>query len=573
MFNYSNKLDRMLTKCIRSIEEKGWTVEDCLGQYRSYRKELEPMLRTALRLRRAREFSPSTTFRRDAQNRIRRRLQSSRRSPWLTQSTAIQRRAVTTPPRIRLAVSLIPLLLISIIIISAGGSIAYAADNAKPGDVLFQVDRAIEQIRIQFENDTQQTVRLHLQFAGERIEELIELIDIGKTEDIVYALTEYKVQIVATSPLITKAQRAGEDVSPLMLETSETIISHEKKLRDIGQTVPAGVEEDIQDTIEAIERIRKVVMSPVPVEEPVAEATPESFVLESVIPIEKSPTLPEPTPSPIPSQTTYPTGEPPSATATTTPDFPPTGFPPAEPDLISENLMLETEYPEVNLVLKISGEVKNQGTLSTGAFGVIFCVDSSVEACYEEKEGDLGVYNNIAYLAPNASIPIHTYSWLPDTEGEHIVHICADIDYSISESNESPSSNCISKTFIVLDTGLIPDLTITALDWPTEAYEDDDVLFSYRITNAGTGTARGGYLNQLFIDGQLVPNIGTQVGTRETLIMLVPGAVDSHGFIWRAKCGTHEVTAMTDVNNQLIENNDDNNITVLHTITVYCAGN
>jgi hypothetical protein len=118
MANLSNKLDRILTKCIQSIEEKGWTIEDCLNQYTTYRDELEPMLRTVMRLRRARRVRPTASFRSNAQSRIRARLQASRRSTILRMADDLSDRKKTTyPPRLQLAGSLIPLLIVSLLII------------------------------------------------------------------------------------------------------------------------------------------------------------------------------------------------------------------------------------------------------------------------------------------------------------------------------------------------------------------------------------------------------------------------------------------------------------------------
>jgi hypothetical protein len=368
MFSSSNKLDRMLTKCIQSIEKKGWTVEDCLNQYPSYREELEPMLRTALRLRQARRYIPSTAFRSNAQIRIRKRLQSSRRSPSLSKSaksSSLKRRGIN-PPRMRLAGSFIPLLIISLLIIGAGGGIAFAADHAKPGDILYQVDRAIEQVRIQLENDIQQVVRLHLQFADERINEVVELVERGDTKDLSSALSDYKEQIVATAPLIQQAQTEGDDINTLIIETSDMIDAQKKKLQDLIEEFPNEYETAIQDTIDDAEEVRKVVVSPVPTEEsfvfepeipstpiptnvpptapsmsmpPPATETPGAFILPtSTVPLPASPTPPystptpgtttptytptktkTPTPTPTPTRTITPTATPPKGGPTTPP--------------------------------------------------------------------------------------------------------------------------------------------------------------------------------------------------------------------------------------------------------------
>ncbi len=315
MSSNSNKLDRVLSKCIQSIEERGWTVDDCLKQYPSYRTELEPMLRTAVKLRQATKFSPSMTFQRDAQSRIRKRLASSRRSPGMIKpspSSPSRRLTQTTIPKVRLAGTLIPIFLISFIIIAIGGSLAYAADHANPGDLLYQVDRAIEQFRIKLENDLQNIVRLHLQFADERIKEAIELVDRGDMNDLSSALAGYREQIVATAPLIQEAQTTGADINTLITETSDMIAAHKKKLEDLLESAPIEFEGAIRDTIDDAERIQEIVEAPFPTEEPKAGKTSDPFVYEPVTPTIKAPThIPPTIPATMPA-----TNAPPLATNT-----------------------------------------------------------------------------------------------------------------------------------------------------------------------------------------------------------------------------------------------------------------
>lgn len=70
---------------------------------------------------------------------------------------------------------MIPVLLA--IIIFLGGSVATvaAADNAKPGDLLFPLDRAIENIQISLSSDDKKD-ELKVKFAIERVEEIEEVI-------------------------------------------------------------------------------------------------------------------------------------------------------------------------------------------------------------------------------------------------------------------------------------------------------------------------------------------------------------------------------------------------------------
>jgi hypothetical protein len=276
MFNKSTKLDRILTKCIKAIDDGKWTVEDCLNRYAPYRSELEPMLRVALKLRRARNLQPSDAYRSKAQSRLHTRLQAARRSPRLGISKDQKRvwnfwKKLGGTHGVGSLSWALPLLLVSLITAGAGGVLAYSVDHSKPGDLLYNLDRAIEKIRIQYENDAQQVVRLHLQFASERLEELNELVEDGDTSELTPALENYKEQIVATTPLITDAYAAGEDLVPLIEETTSILTNHEAELENLVSTVPNDVATTIRVTIKDIKNIQIFMTSPSPDEQPMAK--------------------------------------------------------------------------------------------------------------------------------------------------------------------------------------------------------------------------------------------------------------------------------------------------------------
>ena len=69
--------------------------------------------------------------------------------------------------------NMIPLIIGALIFASAGGTVA-ASNNAVPGDVLFGVDRAVENVRIAFAGNGK--AELKLKFAEERLEEVERII-------------------------------------------------------------------------------------------------------------------------------------------------------------------------------------------------------------------------------------------------------------------------------------------------------------------------------------------------------------------------------------------------------------
>lgn len=59
------------------------------------------------------------------------------------------------------------------LVLGVGGTVA-AADGARPGDVLFGVDRAVEDIRLNFAGDEEKN-RLRIEFANERLKEIEDI--------------------------------------------------------------------------------------------------------------------------------------------------------------------------------------------------------------------------------------------------------------------------------------------------------------------------------------------------------------------------------------------------------------
>lgn len=70
--------------------------------------------------------------------------------------------------------TMIPLLIAAIIFMGAGGTVA-ASDAARPGDTLFGVDRAVENIRLAFANAST-SAKLKVRFSEERLSEVKELV-------------------------------------------------------------------------------------------------------------------------------------------------------------------------------------------------------------------------------------------------------------------------------------------------------------------------------------------------------------------------------------------------------------
>lgn len=108
---------------------------------------------------------------------------------------------------------MIPLLIGALLFASAGGTVA-ASNNAVPGDVLFGVDRAVENVRLALAGDA--STELKLKFAEERLGEVQTLIARARAQANVSATTtatttaSTSTSTVATS---TPKQKSNDSVA------------------------------------------------------------------------------------------------------------------------------------------------------------------------------------------------------------------------------------------------------------------------------------------------------------------------------------------------------------------------
>ena len=298
------KLDRLLEKCVRGVEKKGWTVQDCLIRYPALQGEFEPILRAAVRLRESRKLRPSAQFRAKSPHKLKARLQISQRPSVTRRKTNQddQRSRSKFGPRLLMQWAT-PLLGVALTTTVALAALGFAADGARPGDLLYQVDRAMENIQLQLTSRSDILARLRLDFASERLDEAIQLIELGRPENVAKTLEEYQIQINAAAPLIIEVQESGIDAEALVLSASETLTTHEEQLEELLVIAPSTSQEEIEVAIEEVE-VLLVIVAPPDLEED------DIQILGTSIP--PSPTF---TPTPSATATFTPT---PTITATPT---------------------------------------------------------------------------------------------------------------------------------------------------------------------------------------------------------------------------------------------------------------
>ncbi|MFQ5923105.1 MAG: DUF5667 domain-containing protein [Anaerolineales bacterium] len=181
-----DKIDpRILDRCLRDIQRGQSTLEQCLAENPSHAEALEPLLRVAaVTHAQLTPAGPSQGFLTHSPKRmmnlVRARLKTStpsrrRRPVWIGQ------------PAYRLAGVLLAL---ALLIGSVG--VAYASDDALPGDNLYGVKRGLERAALVVSLSAEGDAELLLEHASRRIAEVKELVRRGRGNEIGPAIEGYE---------------------------------------------------------------------------------------------------------------------------------------------------------------------------------------------------------------------------------------------------------------------------------------------------------------------------------------------------------------------------------------------
>ena len=168
------KIEIILTECIREIKTGKVTLADCLDRYPSRRRELEPLLKMALNIQEPPPVTLDSGYKQAAKARL---LQQIRTAKQEKARSFKDRFSFGIPPQYAWARVAVAVIIGVIILSSAGSGTALAAQNSLPGDVLYPVKTGTEDVRLLVADGSVAKAELNLEFAENRLEELSELVN------------------------------------------------------------------------------------------------------------------------------------------------------------------------------------------------------------------------------------------------------------------------------------------------------------------------------------------------------------------------------------------------------------
>ena len=178
----NKQFDNILNECLEHLATGQETIEQCLQRYPEFAAELKPLLRTAMMMNKAVDVKPSDEFRARARYQMQQKMSQEKVPVRFTRSV----------PRWAIAVCTVMLIFV------LGGGTVLAAANAMPGNPLYPVKLATENLGIKLAGSEERKAELYLAMTNERVNEMTWMVNNGKTQNLeaaVQRLNDYYAKI------------------------------------------------------------------------------------------------------------------------------------------------------------------------------------------------------------------------------------------------------------------------------------------------------------------------------------------------------------------------------------------
>jgi hypothetical protein len=252
----SREFDNILDECLEQVLVEGKTIEQCLAEYPECAVELEPLLRTALDAKGAMAVKPRPEFR--------------ERASYQFQAALREMESKGRPDFFSVLKPSLATIITVVVVLLAGGSTVAVASNSLPGEPLYQVKLATEAVRLTLTPTAMGKAELYVKLADNRVAEIIEMVDKGKTKQVENTTQRLNEELIAVANL---AVPGGKELA----ETKVTTFGNEQP----RLTAPAPT----------------LAPAPAPVPTPAPAPTPTPTPTPTLVPAP----IPTPTPAPAPA--------------------------------------------------------------------------------------------------------------------------------------------------------------------------------------------------------------------------------------------------------------------------------
>jgi len=143
-----------------------------------------------------------------------------------------------------------------------GGTAVAASGSALPGDLLYPVKRAVENVDLALHHGASARAKLHLEFARRRLDELSQLLAKrrnGEHVDIGAAMSAYQDEIANAQDAVA-ADALGQDFQALLASVQSELDKHVSVLTELQLKVPEQARDAIANAIARAQTAEQNVM-------------------------------------------------------------------------------------------------------------------------------------------------------------------------------------------------------------------------------------------------------------------------------------------------------------------------
>lgn len=232
----------LLSRCLEDIRSGASSVEGCLSAHPEARDELESLLRLALAIESTPDVSPDPSFRARGRAQLLAAIAAERR----------QQAAEAMPRRLlralgegwaalvaRRTLAPVPLALALVFLLSFGSvGAVFAAQEALPGDPLYGVKRAGEELQLRLAASEENRLRLHVELADKRLREMLTLAEQNRFGPIGEVADAYAAHLEQASALAER-NAAGEQQRE---RVHERLMEQEQRLLQVQASAPKAAQ-------------------------------------------------------------------------------------------------------------------------------------------------------------------------------------------------------------------------------------------------------------------------------------------------------------------------------------------
>ncbi|MBI4498997.1 MAG: hypothetical protein HY689_13985 [Chloroflexi bacterium] len=206
------QLATLLDQCVADITAGRKTLVQCLAEHPDRRADLEPLLRIALCI-----VPPPVTP--DPVRKARARyefIEALHQEPPATRPWwwPLQSLAHSVPQR-RFSMPIIVAVAFAFMVATSGGA-AFAAQDAQPGDLLYGLKTAIEQVQVVTASSEEAKAQAHLEIAAKRLAEVEQALEKDNGEAARIAAEGYAQAVAQAQVRIEQAEAQGKPVEAVL---------------------------------------------------------------------------------------------------------------------------------------------------------------------------------------------------------------------------------------------------------------------------------------------------------------------------------------------------------------------